>query len=86
MGGELESSEADVVQGFVVDAVGLVGVFDELVHGERGVVWFDNGVGHLWRWDHREGVHDTVWVLFSDLGDEKCSEAGAGTATEADAV
>lgn len=81
-GGELEGSEADVVQGFVVDAVSLVSVFDELVHGERGVVWFDNGVRHLWRWNNREGVHDTVWVFFTDLGDQKCTEAGAGTTTE----
>ena len=46
-GGELEGTEADVVQGLVVDAVGLVGVLDELVDGEGGVVGLDDGVGHL---------------------------------------
>ena len=30
-GGELQGSEADVVQSLVVDAVGLVGVLNELV-------------------------------------------------------
>jgi len=81
-GGELEGSEANVVEGFVVNAVCLVGVFDQLVDGEGGVVWFDDGVGHLWRWDNGEGVHDSVWVFLSDLGDQKCTEARAGAATE----
>ena len=40
--------EADVVEGFVIDAVGLVGVFNELMDGEGGVVWFDNGIRYLW--------------------------------------
>ena len=35
---ELERPEADVVQRLVVDAERLVGVLNELVHGERGVV------------------------------------------------
>ena len=30
-GGELQGSEADIVQSLVVDAVGLVGVLNELV-------------------------------------------------------
>jgi hypothetical protein len=30
-GGELESSEADVIKGLVIDAHNLVGVFDELM-------------------------------------------------------
>ena len=59
--------EADVVEGFVIDAVGLVGVFNKLMDGEGGVVWFDNGIRYLWRWDNREGVHDSVWVFFSDF-------------------
>jgi len=44
---QLEGTEADVVQSLVVDAVGLIGVLDELVDGECRVVWLDNGVGYL---------------------------------------
>ncbi len=44
---QFQSSKADVVQGLVVDAVGLVGVLDKLVHGKGGVVGLDHGVGHL---------------------------------------
>ena len=81
-GGEFQGSEADIVKSFVINAVGLVGVLDELVNGQGGVVWFDNGVGDLWRWDNGEGVHDSVWVFLSDFRDQEGSHAGSGTATE----
>merc|ERR1719262_645960 len=81
-GGELEGTEADVVEGLVVHAHTLVGVLDQLVDGEGGVVWLDDGVGHLWRWEDGEGEHHAVWVLLTDLGDEECSHSGAGTTTE----
>jgi hypothetical protein len=81
-GGELEGSEADIVESFVIDAVGLIGVLDELVDGEGSVVGFDDGVGDLGGGDDREGVHDSVGVLFSDLGDEESSHTGASTTTE----
>lgn len=32
-GGELEGLEADVVQSLVINAEGLIGVLDELMHG-----------------------------------------------------
>lgn len=37
-GRELKGSEADIVQSLVVNAEGLVGVLDKLMHGERRVV------------------------------------------------
>jgi len=81
-GGEFQGSETDIVEGFVINAVGLVGVFDQLMDGEGGVVWFDDGVRDLWRWDDGEGVHDSVWVFFSDFGDEQSSHTGSGTTTQ----
>jgi len=42
--GELEGSEANVVESLVVDAVGLVGVFNQLVNGKSGVVGFNDSV------------------------------------------
>ena len=50
-GGELESSEADIVKSFVVDDHALVGVFDQLMHRQRGVVGLNDSVGHLGRGD-----------------------------------
>ena len=81
-GGELQGTEADVVQGLVVDAHALVGVLDQLVHGEGGVVRLDNGVGHLGGGHDGEGEHDTVGVLLTDLGDQEGSHTGAGATTE----
>ena len=68
-GGELQGSEADVVEGLVIDAVRFIGVLNELVDGEGRVVGLDDGVGDLGGGDDREGVHDSVGVLFSDFGD-----------------
>ncbi len=50
-GGQFQSSEADVVEGFVVNDHALVGVFDQLMDGEGGVVRFDDGVGDFGRGD-----------------------------------
>ena len=80
-GGQLEGAEANVVQGLVVNAIGLVGVLDKLMHREGGVVWLNDGVGNLWRWAHGERVHDSVWVFLADLGDQQCSETGPRTTT-----
>lgn len=46
-GGQLESAEADIVQGLVINAKGLVGVLNELVDGESGVVGLNDGVRNL---------------------------------------
>ena len=43
-GGKLECAEADIVEGLVVDAVGLVCVFYKLVNGKGGVVGLYNSV------------------------------------------
>jgi hypothetical protein len=40
--GELERAEADIVQSLVINAEGLVGVLNELVDGEGGVVGLKN--------------------------------------------
>merc|ERR1711934_503385 len=50
--------------------------------GEGGVVWLNDGIRHLGGWHDGESGHDSVWVLFSDLGDEESSHAGSGTTTE----
>merc|ERR1711937_443132 len=81
-GGKLEGTEADVVQCLIIHAHTLVGVLDKLVDGEGGVVWLDNGVGHLRGWHDGEGEHDTVGVLLTDLGDEESSHTGTGAASE----
>jgi len=81
-GGELKGSEADIVKGLVINAHDLIGVLNKLMDREGGVVWLDDGIRHLWGWHDGESGHDSVWVLFSDLGDEEGSHTGSGTTTE----
>ena len=66
-GGELESSEADIIKGFVINDLDLIGVLNKLMDGEGGVVRLNDGVGDLWGWEDRESAHDSIWVFFSDL-------------------
>merc|ERR1711966_108213 len=81
-GGELEGTEADVIESLVIHAHTLVGVLDQLVDGEGGVVWLDDGVGHLGGWHDGEGEHHAVRVLLTDLGDQESSHTGTSAATE----
>ena len=81
-GGQFEGPEADIVEGLVVNAHDLIGVLDELMHGEGGVVGLNDGVGHLGGWHDREGAHHTVGVFLTDLGDEESSHAGSSATTE----
>jgi hypothetical protein len=81
-GGELEGSEADIVEGFVINAHNLISVFDELMDWEGGVVGLNDGVWDLGGWHNWEGGHDSVGVLFTDLGDEEGSHTWTGTTTE----
>jgi len=46
-GSELEGSEADIVEGFVIDDLDFIGVFDQLMDGEGSVVGFNDGIRDL---------------------------------------
>jgi hypothetical protein len=81
-GGEFEGSEANVVEGFVVNAHDFVSVFDQLVDREGGVVGFNDGVRDLGGRNNREGAHHSVGVFFSDLGDEEGSHTRASSTTK----
>jgi len=81
-GGELEGSEADIVEGFVIDNLDLISILDELMDGKGSVIWFNDGIGDLWRWEDRESFHDSVWIFLSDLGDKESTHTRTGTTTE----
>ena len=70
-GGELEGSEADIVEGFVINNLDLISILDELMDGKGGVIWFNDGIGDLWRWEDGESFHNSVWIFLSDLGDKE---------------
>jgi len=81
-GGELEGSEADIVKSFVINAHNLIGVLNELMDGEGGVVWLNDGIGNLGGRHDGESGHDSIGVFLSDLGDEESTHTGSGTTTE----
>jgi hypothetical protein len=81
-GGELEGSEADIVEGFVIDDLDFIGIFDQLMDGEGSVVGFNDGIRDFGRGEDRESFHDSVGVFFSDLGDQEGTHTGTSTTTE----
>jgi hypothetical protein len=81
-GGELEGSEANIVEGFVIDAHNLISVFNKLMDWKGGVVGLNDGVRDLGGWHNGEGSHDSVGVLFTDLGDKEGAHTWTGTTTE----
>ena len=66
-GGELEGSEADIVESLVVNSHDIISVLDKLMDREGSVVWLNNGIRDLWGRHDRESGHDSIRVLFSDL-------------------
>jgi hypothetical protein len=81
-GGELKSSEANIIKSFVIDAHNFISIFNKLMDWQSGIVWLYDGVGDL-RWGYNwEGAHDSVWILLSNLGDKKGSHTWSGTTTK----
>mmetsp|Transcript_86676 Transcript_86676/g.187521 ORF Transcript_86676/g.187521 Transcript_86676/m.187521 type:complete len:230 (-) Transcript_86676:37-726(-) len=80
-GGELEGTEADIVQGLVIEGEALIGVLHKLVDRKGGIVGLHNGIGHLGGRNHGVGGHDTVGVFLTNLGDKEGSHTRSGTAT-----
>ena len=80
--GELQSSEADIVQSFIVDAVRFIGIFNQLMDGQRSVVRLHNSVRYFRWWYNAECVHDSVGIFFSDLGNKEGSHARAGSTAQ----
>ena len=79
---QLQGAEANIVQGLIVNAEGLIRVLHELVDRESGVVGLHHGVGHLRGRHDAEGVHDAVGVLLADLADEQRAHPRACTPTQ----
>ena len=61
---------------------GLIGVLDQLMDGEGGIVGLNDGVGDLGGGDNGEGAHHTVRELLTDLGDQEGSHTRTSTTTQ----
>ena len=79
---DIEVSSADIINGFVIDHDGNIGVLEEGVSGEDGVVWLNNGGGDLWGWIDGESELGFFTVIDGKSLEEKGSETGTGSSTD----
>jgi len=84
VGGSLnvEVSSADIVDGLVVEHDGDIGVLEEGVSGEDGVVWLNNGGGDLWGWVDGETKLGLLSVVDGKSLEEEGTKTGSGTTTD----
>jgi hypothetical protein len=78
---DVEVAAADIVDGLVVEHDGDVGVLEEGVGGEDGVVGLNNGGGDLRGGVDGETELGLLAVVDGESLEEERSETGAGTAT-----
>jgi hypothetical protein len=70
-GGELQGTEANVIESLVINTECLVSVLEKERCRECAVIWLNDSVGHLGGWDNRECAHHTIWVFLTNLGDHQ---------------
>ena len=78
----VEVSSADVVDGFVVEHDGDIGVLKKRVGGQDGVVWLNNGGGDLWGWVDGETKLGLLSVVDGKSLEEEGTKTGSGTTTD----
>ena len=79
---DIEVSSADVVNGLVIDHNSNIGMLEEGVSGQDGVVWLNNGGGDLWGWVDGESKLGLLTVINGKSLEEKGSESGTGSSTD----
>jgi len=79
---DIEVAAADIVDGLVVEHDGDIGVLEERVGGEDGVVRFNNGGGDLGRGVDGESELGFLTVIDGESLEEERSESGSGTSTD----
>jgi len=81
-GGELQCSETDIVEGFVINAHDFISILDQLMDWKSSVVWFNDSIWDFGWGDNRECAHDSIGIFFSDFWDEEGSHTWTSTTTE----
>jgi len=79
---DIEVSSADIIDGFVIKDNGDIGMLEEGVSGEDGVVWFNNGGGDLWGWVDGETELGFLTVIDGESFEKEGSESGTGSSTD----
>merc|ERR1719428_1570856 len=73
--GELQGSEANVVERLIVKKHAFVVLLLKLVEREHCIVRLHNCIRDFWRRDNRERLHDTIRILLTDFGNQQGAHA-----------
>jgi hypothetical protein len=79
--GQLEGAEADVVKGFVVQCEALISVLHKLMDGKSRIVGLNDSIRDLWGRNDTIGAHDTIRILFADLGHKESAHTGPSSSS-----
>merc|ERR1719247_1825057 len=79
---DVQVAAADVVQRLVVDLVGHIGVLEQRVHAQHGVVRLDHGGGDLRAAPHGERDLGLLAVVDGQTLHHQAPETGAGTTAD----
>jgi len=79
---DIEVTAADIVDGLVVEHDGDIGVLEEGVGGEHGVVGLNDGGGDLGGWVDGEAELGLLAVINGESLEEEGTETGTGTTTD----
>ena len=62
-GGQFESSEADVIESFVVDDLDFISWVNKQVNREGSIIGLNDCVWDFWRREDWEGFNDSVLII-----------------------
>ena len=79
---ELKSTETNIIQSFVVDTEGFVSVLNQLMYRECSVVRLNHSIGHFGGWNDAKCIHDSIGILFTDLGDKEGTHSRASATSK----
>jgi len=79
---DIELSSADIVDGFVVEHDSNIGVLQEGVSGQNGVVWLNDSGGNLRRWVDGETELGLLAVIDGESLEEEGTETGTASTTD----
>merc|ERR1712060_457498 len=79
---DVQVASADVIESLVIDLVGDIGVLQQGVDAQHGVVGLDNGGGNLRARPHSEGDLGLLSVIDGQTFHHQATKTGSGTTTD----
>jgi len=79
---DIEVATADIIEGFVVDLVGDIGVFQKRMDAQHGVVGFDDGRGDLRAAPDGERDLGLLAIVDGETLHHQGAQTGSGTTTD----